>query len=404
MFDGFVQFQTKYVTNEACMQEIFSMYIETRSQISFIELYIEFEQSEADQNIELEDYNSDSKEKFESNYEVVDPGEDEDQADSTMETNVMEVANALANQHPFEEPTFMCSLDLEVTHAPEFSQYINTEKLFTVVDGEFTVGMKFSLREAVIKAMKDYTIRRSVDYRVYESEPMRFYAKCTQYGVDRDWLIRVRKMCKKYCWEIKRYNGSYTCTRATISQDHSKLNFNTIAEAINPLFKAPYLQKLIVNIGYLWTVRRQNKVFKVREMSNKVEYQLDWQVYVHDVYKMDQVRRVYKVRFRPLVNPTTRPIYHGPRLIGNPFLRRVAKGRSRWTLGCCVVQVDVSNAVPRATTIVDVVNVVVQVQVQPPNRSTRDALHNDLYKCARHADLQLNCMILGKLRSNDRNF
>ncbi|RYQ83655.1 hypothetical protein Ahy_B10g102413 [Arachis hypogaea] len=43
-------------------------------------------------------------------------------------------------------------------------------------DGEFTVGMKFSSREAVIKAMKDYTIRRGVDYRVHESEPTTFYA------------------------------------------------------------------------------------------------------------------------------------------------------------------------------------------------------------------------------------
>ncbi|XP_015948676.2 uncharacterized protein LOC107473610 [Arachis duranensis] len=42
-------------------------------------------------------------------------------------------------------------------------------------------------------------------------------------------------MCKKYCWEIRRYNGSHTCTRATISQDHSKLGSNTIAEEIKPL-------------------------------------------------------------------------------------------------------------------------------------------------------------------------
>ncbi|XP_025703870.1 uncharacterized protein [Arachis hypogaea] len=31
------------------------------------------------------------------------------------------------------------------------------------------------------------------------------------------------------------YNGSHTCTRATISQDHSKLDSNTIAEVIKPL-------------------------------------------------------------------------------------------------------------------------------------------------------------------------
>ncbi|RYQ82272.1 hypothetical protein Ahy_B10g100868 [Arachis hypogaea] len=207
---------------------MFSMYIESRAQMSFIELYIEFEQSEADQNIVRQDYNSDSEEEFESNYEVADPNGDEDQADSTMALNVTDVANALANEVPFEEPSFIRVLDLEAMHALKFPEYMSA-------DGEFAVGMEFNSREAVIKAMKEYAIRRSVDYRVYESESLTFYAKCTQYGEGCNWLIRVSMISRKYCWVIKRYNGSHTCTRATISQDHSKLDSNTIAEAIKPL-------------------------------------------------------------------------------------------------------------------------------------------------------------------------
>ncbi|XP_016167818.1 uncharacterized protein LOC107610261 [Arachis ipaensis] len=97
--------------------------------------------------------------------------------------------------------------------------------------------MEFSSREAIIKAMNEYTLRRSVDYRVYESEPLTFYAKCTQYGSGCDWLIRVSMINRKYCWVIRRYNDSHTCTRTTISQDHSKLDSNTIAKAIKPLIK-----------------------------------------------------------------------------------------------------------------------------------------------------------------------
>ncbi|XP_057740416.1 uncharacterized protein LOC130957588 [Arachis stenosperma] len=530
-----------------------------------------------------------------------------------------------------------------------------------VADGEFTVGMEFNSRETVIKAIKDYTIRRGVDYQVYELEPTTFYAKCTKYGNGCDWLIRVTKMQKKYSWEIRRYNGSHTCTRSTISQDHSKLDSKTVAEAIKPLvevdasikvksviaevqskfnytisyrkawlakqqamesifggweasyealpiwfeamchkepsavvhfeimpayqgddlvpdicvmhrifwsyypcirafrhckpvvqvdgthlygkykgfllvavsqdgnnnivpiafaivegetsdawsaidrsngawspprafhmfciqhiesnflrkFKAPYLQKLIINIGYSRTIReyrmryerlkeqgeaytnwldripreqyalafdggyrwghmttnlvkcinsvlkgasnlpvtalvkatfyrlnelftrkraeaetrinvglvfsemvtsklhtnqrasgniqvscfdRENEIFEVREMPSGVEYavgirhhrcdcgefqvdripcrhvfacsanqRLDWQVYVHDLYKMDQVRKTYRTRFRPMKNPTRWPAYHGPRFVENPFLRRVAKCRPKMT-------------------------------------------------------------------------
>ncbi|XP_057747747.1 uncharacterized protein LOC130966944 [Arachis stenosperma] len=192
------------------MQEMFSMYIENWSQISFIELYVEFEQSGADWNILQEDYYSDSEEEFESNYEFVVPDGDEDQGDRTMEPDVTEVANALANEVPFEEPSFIGFLDLEAMHVPEFSEYMTAAEIPIVADGEFAVGMEFSSREAVIKAVKEYTIRRSVDYRVYESEPLTFYTKCTQYGSGCDWLIR----------------------------DHSKLDSITIAEAIKPLVEA----------------------------------------------------------------------------------------------------------------------------------------------------------------------
>ncbi|QHN84171.1 uncharacterized protein DS421_16g526320 [Arachis hypogaea] len=154
VFGGFVQFQTKYVTDEASMQEIFSMYIENRSQLAFIELYVEFEQSEADRNILRKDYNSDSEEEFESNYEVVGPDGDEDQGDGPMAPDVSDVANALANEVPFEEPSFMRVLDLEAMHVLEFPDYTSAEISF-VADGEFAVGMEFIFREAVIKAIKD---------------------------------------------------------------------------------------------------------------------------------------------------------------------------------------------------------------------------------------------------------
>ncbi|XP_072060829.1 uncharacterized protein [Arachis hypogaea] len=237
VFGGFVQFQTKYVTDEVSMQDMFSMYIENRRQVSFIELYVEFEQCEADRNIVREDYNSDSEDEFESNYEVVGPDGDGVPGDGGMAPDVSDVATALAQDVPFEEPSFMRVLDLEAMHVPEFPDYINTE-IPVVADGEFAVGMEFSSRDAVVKAIKEYTIRRSVDYRVYESEPLTFYAKCIQYGSGCDWLIRVSMISRKYCWVVRRYNGSHTCTRATICQDHSKLDSTTIAEAIKPLVEA----------------------------------------------------------------------------------------------------------------------------------------------------------------------
>ncbi|RYR69643.1 hypothetical protein Ahy_A03g016195 [Arachis hypogaea] len=270
VFGGFVQFQIKYVTDEASMQDMFSVYMETRSQISFIELYIEFEQSEADQNIEMENYNSDSEKEFESNYECLDPGGDGDQAEDTIQADVADVANALVNKHPFVEPTFM----------------------------------------------------RSMTWR-----------PC----IHRNFLISMTNML-----------GSVQIGPAYRVELLEKVQGSIPAEA--------YRQHRIFEDGL------QNEVFEVREMPSGVEYavdlrrrvcdcgefqvdhipcrhvfaccanqRLDWQVYVHEVYKMDQIRRVYTARFRPLGNPTTWPVYNGPRFVGNPFLRRVAKGRPKMT-------------------------------------------------------------------------
>ncbi|RYR28362.1 hypothetical protein Ahy_B01g052471 isoform B [Arachis hypogaea] len=141
VFGGFVQFQTKHVTDEASMQEMFSMYIESCTQMSFIELYIEFKQSEANRNIERKDYNSDNEEEFESNYEVVVV-----QGDGTMEANVTGMANTLANQYPFEEPFYMRALDLEAMDALKLPEYMNVGTMIVIVveipiavDGEFAM-------------------------------------------------------------------------------------------------------------------------------------------------------------------------------------------------------------------------------------------------------------------------
>ncbi|RYR25055.1 hypothetical protein Ahy_B02g058693 isoform A [Arachis hypogaea] len=63
-------------------------------------------------------------------------------------------------------------------------------------------------------------------------------------------------------------------------------------------------------------------------VDNTVIVRLDWQVYVHDVYKMDHIRRVYKVRFKPFRNLTSWPAYHGPHFVPNPFIIRVTKDDS----------------------------------------------------------------------------
>ncbi|RYQ88263.1 hypothetical protein Ahy_B09g095558 isoform B [Arachis hypogaea] len=147
-------------------------------------------------DIDWEEENNDSEEEFEANYEVDDENDDGDLAGNPA---VQNEADAIVSQHPFGVPSFMRTLDLEAMHAPEFPEYANTgEGNVAAENGEFSVGMEFGC----------------------------------------DCLIRASLIRKKACWEIRRYNGKHTCTMGTISQDHAKLDSDTIADAIRPLVEA----------------------------------------------------------------------------------------------------------------------------------------------------------------------
>ncbi|MED6110990.1 hypothetical protein PIB30_048199 [Stylosanthes scabra] len=165
--------------------------------VSVIELYVEFEQipyvvravEEVQAEMEFVVYDNDSEEEFEGNYEISEPNE-EDVVEHDIGSNVEDVTNALANELPFQEPSFMLALDVEALNEPDFIEYMNSGPPY-VTDEEFAIEMKFNSREAMIKSIKEYTIRRGVDYWVRESEPTIFYAQCVKYGANCDWLIRV---------------------------------------------------------------------------------------------------------------------------------------------------------------------------------------------------------------------
>ncbi|RYR66255.1 hypothetical protein Ahy_A03g012240 isoform A [Arachis hypogaea] len=120
----------------------------------------------------------------------------------------------------------MQTLDLAAMHALEFSEYANMGDGNVVAeDGDVSVGMEFGFREST------------------------FYSKYKGYGAGCDWLIQASLIQKKSCWEIRRYNGKHTCTMGTISQDHAKLDSDTIVDAIRPLVEAHPLIKILQAIG-----------------------------------------------------------------------------------------------------------------------------------------------------------
>nr|XP_025625156.1 uncharacterized protein LOC112717296 [Arachis hypogaea] len=237
VFGGVIQFDTMPITDEVTMHNMFQIHRQTQMRQPHIELYVEFETKVAEgiqNDLEVEDdraavyeeMNSDREEDFEATYEAGDEDEDGDVGVETAADNV--VVHPSISQ-PMNVPPFMRELDLDAMHAPEFPEYSNIG-VADPEDGEFRIGVEYSSRKSVVAAIRSYTIARGVDYDVYESEPQTFYAKCKMYGRGCDWLIRASLIRKKGYWEIRRYNGRHTCTMGVISQDHSKLDSDTVAE------------------------------------------------------------------------------------------------------------------------------------------------------------------------------
>ncbi|RYR46927.1 hypothetical protein Ahy_A07g032793 [Arachis hypogaea] len=157
-------------------------------------LYVKFEKIV---EVDLPELNIDwsvkvnkSKEEFEDIYQIIGPNEDGDEEDIMVDTNVTDIANALADRHPSGEPSFMHILNFDTMYAPKFLDLAFYD-LFGIVIGT--------------------------------TPPV---------------VVDVSLIKRQYCWVIRKYNGSHTCTTTIIFQDHTKLDSETIAEAINSLVEA----------------------------------------------------------------------------------------------------------------------------------------------------------------------
>ncbi|XP_015951626.1 uncharacterized protein LOC107476341 [Arachis duranensis] len=102
---------------------------------------------------------------------------------------------------------------------------------------EFQIGQSFQNKEEVMLSVKDYNIRRGVEYRVIESDHLKYHGKCKEFGKGCTWLIRVALRARKGTWEVWRYNGPHTCLATSISSDHRQLDYHVICARILPLIR-----------------------------------------------------------------------------------------------------------------------------------------------------------------------
>ncbi|XP_016199284.1 uncharacterized protein LOC107640260 [Arachis ipaensis] len=131
-------------------------------------------------------------------------------------------------------------------YPPHFST-LNLEALGQQADGgatvrgfstEFQIGQSFQNKDKVVLSVKDYSIRRGVEYRVLESDHLKYHGKCKEFGKGCSWLIRIALRARKGTWEVRRYNDPHTCLATSISSDHRQLDYHVICARIFLLVRA----------------------------------------------------------------------------------------------------------------------------------------------------------------------
>ncbi|XP_020989046.1 uncharacterized protein LOC110276497 [Arachis duranensis] len=152
-----------------------------------------------------------------------------------------------------EYPLHLSSLNLEA-----IGQHQNVEATF-VGQGmhdanpltEFQIDQSFQSKEEAVLSVKDYSIRRGVEYRVMESDNLKYQGRCKEFGNRCTWLIRIVMRKRKSTWEVRRYNvyGHIDIEQPQVLQEATEVTYG-----FRPSYQKVWLakQKAVAQIYGDW--------------------------------------------------------------------------------------------------------------------------------------------------------
>ncbi|XP_016195395.1 uncharacterized protein LOC107636393 [Arachis ipaensis] len=98
-----------------------------------------------------------------------------------------------------EQPAHYSTLDLEAIGQPtESAPTFGGQGLHEGNSiAEFQVGQSFHSKEEVVLIVKDYSIRHGVEYRVMESDHLKYHGRCKEFEKGYTWMIRISLRARK---------------------------------------------------------------------------------------------------------------------------------------------------------------------------------------------------------------
>ncbi|XP_052486961.1 uncharacterized protein LOC128041290 [Gossypium raimondii] len=132
-------------------------------------------------------------------------------------------------------------IDPDATYVAEFLEYpeiVHSHRLaVTSDDDELFIGQRFSCKEECVYAIKRYSMKILVDYKVSVSTPIIYVRECWKAAEGCNWRVRAAFIRSSQMWEIQKFVGLHTCTSTCMTEDHGKLDSKIICTCIMPMVK-----------------------------------------------------------------------------------------------------------------------------------------------------------------------
>ncbi|MED6161138.1 hypothetical protein PIB30_057887 [Stylosanthes scabra] len=143
------------------------------------------------EDVVMRDYNSGEDSDYEEESPCHSTEEDEEVPNTPTGCPRLVLPTPLPIPDLAQVPCFIQQLNIDTRHVEDPTMEAVDVEYHTNGGVEFMVGHRMRNREAVLMTVKNYSIRRNAEYKVVESDRLKYHCRCKHHAARCPWMIRV---------------------------------------------------------------------------------------------------------------------------------------------------------------------------------------------------------------------
>ncbi|MED6175877.1 hypothetical protein PIB30_082402 [Stylosanthes scabra] len=143
------------------------------------------------EDVAMRDYNSGEDSDYEEESSCHSTEEDEEVPNTPAGCPRLVLPAPLLIPDLAQVPYFFQQLNIDARHVEDPTMEVFDVEYHTDGGVEFMVGHRMRNHEVVLMAVKNYSIRRNGEYKVIESDRLKYHCRCKHHAAGCPWMIRV---------------------------------------------------------------------------------------------------------------------------------------------------------------------------------------------------------------------